>query len=98
MLDQVTNILRKLVRDESKLERLMLTFLTWGDIEKFDQELLRQVIKKVGEFFENDSYMDYDEGDNVDDIDEDIGGDDVEDKVIGDDEVEDDDIENEVIG
>ena len=50
-LEQLTDILKKLVRVDSKLKRLKLRFLNTSDMEEVNPELVRQALKKVGQFF-----------------------------------------------
>ena len=77
---QVTNILQKLVREEGKLKRLRLRFLTSADLEDLNAGLVRQALQKVGEFFEIGECREYVEGLNADNFDEVTG----EDLCVGD--------------
>merc|ERR1712181_27324 len=49
--DQVTDILQKLVRVESKLKRMKLRFLNPCNINEVNPELVRQAIEKVGQIW-----------------------------------------------
>jgi len=47
----LTDILKKLVRGDSKLKRLKLGFFNTGDIDQVNPELVKQAVEKVGQFW-----------------------------------------------
>ena len=78
--DQISAILGKIVKGESKLTNLMLGHLEYGEFKNVDPALVRQVRVKFGDFyyFDEDEYVIiYDEySDNAMDSDEYVEGED----------------------
>ena len=78
--DQISAILGKIVKGESKLTNLMLGHLEYGEFKNVDPALVRQVRVKFGDFYyfdEDDYVIIYDEySDNAMDSDEYVEGED----------------------